>query len=148
MATIRNQYRAYIGKLLSLANITENPRVGLLFMDFVRDRIGLHVNGSAEIVMPDRAHARYPGLPVDLVPGRKPQQWVVVEVHEAYIHCAKHIPRLAKLPRGRAWGTDDVRRKGGDFFGAAAEACPAAPPAQPAAVPAQSPEPAAVPAAV
>jgi hypothetical protein len=33
------------------------------------------------------------------------------------VHCAKHIPRLAKVPRQRAWGTDDVRRKGGDFFG-------------------------------
>jgi hypothetical protein len=45
---------------------------------------------------------------------------VLVHVEEAYIHCAKHIPRLLKLPRDRAWGTDDVRRKGGDFFGAAA----------------------------
>ena len=42
-------------------------------------------------------------------------------IEEAYIHCAKHIPRLAKLPGDRAWGTDDVRRKGGDFFRAAAD---------------------------
>jgi hypothetical protein len=45
-----------------------------------------------------------------------------VSVQEAYIHCSKHIPRLVKVPgRGRAWGTDDVRRKGGDWFGSAAE---------------------------
>ncbi len=44
--------------------------------------------------------------------------WTTVE--EAYIHCSKHIPRLAPVPRSRAWGTDDVKRKGGDFFGAKA----------------------------
>jgi hypothetical protein len=48
-------------------------------------------------------------------------QWVVIEVEEAYIHCAKHIPRLAKVPREIHWGTDDMRRKGGDFFGVAAD---------------------------
>jgi hypothetical protein len=58
-----------------------------------------------------------PWLEDELVPGRRPEMWVVVSVEEAYIHCSKHIPRLAKVPRGRAWGTDDVRRKGGDFFG-------------------------------
>ncbi|GAB3846594.1 hypothetical protein ACFPIJ_39730 [Dactylosporangium cerinum] len=42
-------------------------------------------------------------------------------VEEAYIHCAKHIPRLRKVTaEERAWGTDDVQRKGGDFFKAAA----------------------------
>jgi uncharacterized protein len=96
----------------SLGNITENAHVGLLFVDFFRDVIGLHVNGSASIL------DDLPGAPVDPVPGRRAQCWVRVEVDEAYIHCAKHIPRLVKLPRDRAWGTDDVRRKGGDFFGA------------------------------
>ena len=41
------------------------------------------------------------------------------EVQEAYIHCPKHIPRLVKAPlqRRRAWGSDNSRRKGGDYFG-------------------------------
>jgi hypothetical protein len=66
--------------------------------------------------------AMYPDLPVDPVPGRRPERWVVVIIDEAYVHCAKHIPKLVKVPRDRAWGVDDPRRKGGDFFGAAARA--------------------------
>src|SRR5690348_11766817 len=37
------------GVMASLGNITENARVGLLFIDFGAV-IGLHVNGTAEIV--------------------------------------------------------------------------------------------------
>jgi predicted pyridoxine 5'-phosphate oxidase superfamily flavin-nucleotide-binding protein len=105
------------GVLASLGNVVENAHVGLLFVDFVRDVIGLHVNGSATIVDDDVMRATHPGLPVDPVPGRRAERWVRVFVEEAYIHCAKHIPRMIKVPRDRAWGTDDVRRKGGDFFG-------------------------------
>lgn len=110
------------GVLASLGNILENPHVGLFFVDFFRDVIGLHVNGRATIIDDSTVRAHHPHLPVDAVPGRRPERWVCVEVQEAYIHCAKHIPRLVKLPRDRAWGTDDVRRKGGDFFGVRATA--------------------------
>ncbi|MEU8780600.1 pyridoxamine 5'-phosphate oxidase family protein [Streptomyces sp. NPDC048637] len=114
------------GVMASIGNISENPRLGILMIDFTRDRIGLHLNGRARVVMDEEMRAQYAGLPVDPVPGRRAQLWVTVEVEEAYIHCAKHIPHLQKVPaqqRGaRAWGTDDVKRKGGDFFGAAAEA--------------------------
>lgn len=147
------------GVLASLGNIEENPHVGIMMIDFFRDRIGLHVNGRARVVEDDEIRARHPGLPVDPIPGRRAVVWVEVAVEEAYIHCAKHIPHLQKVPtgrrgragdgpgadrprdpeRGRAWGTDDVKRKGGDFFGAAAEArerrrtTPAGPPAGPTA---------------
>jgi uncharacterized protein len=110
------------GVMASLGNITENAHVGLLFLDFFRDGVGLHINGVATIVDDGVMRSLYPDLPIDPVPGRRPERWVRVAVEEAYIHCAKHIPRLLKLPRDRAWGTDDVRRKGGDFFGAAASA--------------------------
>jgi uncharacterized protein len=103
----------------SLGNIVENAHVGLLFVDFFRDVIGLHVNGRATIVDDGELRAVLDEPAADPVPGRRPERWVLVEVSEAYIHCAKHIPRLMKLPRDRAWGTDDVRRKGGDFFGVA-----------------------------
>jgi uncharacterized protein len=108
------------GVMASLGNMVENPRVGLMFVDFLRDVIGLHVNGRVDVVPDPVMRAEHPDLPVDPVPGRRAERWVSVRVHEAYIHCAKHIPRLLKLPRDRAWGTDDVRRKGGDFFGARA----------------------------
>jgi len=109
------------GVLASLGNISENPHAGLLFVDFFRDVIGLHVNGYATVVDDRELRAAYPDLPTDQVPGRRPECWVTLDVVEAYVHCRKHIPRLAKVPRKqRAWGTDDARSKGGDFFGVAA----------------------------
>ncbi|HET9258207.1 MAG TPA: pyridoxamine 5'-phosphate oxidase family protein [Pseudonocardiaceae bacterium] len=109
------------GVMASLGNISENPNVGLLMVDFVRNLIGLHINGRARIVEDADLRAAYPDLPPADVPGRQAQLWVMVEVEEAYIHCRKHIPRMMPVPRERAWGTDDARRKGGDYFGAAAE---------------------------
>jgi hypothetical protein len=53
--------------------------------------------------------------------GRRPVQWVLVNVTEAYIHCSKHIPKLIPQSRVRHWGTDNPRYKGGDYFGAIAQ---------------------------
>ncbi|MGH3831373.1 MAG: pyridoxamine 5'-phosphate oxidase family protein [Pseudonocardiaceae bacterium] len=106
------------GVLASLGNISENPHVGLLMIDFVRDLIGLHVNGRALILADGDLRAAHPELPVADAPGRRAELWVLVEVEEAYVHCRKHIPRLVPAPRDRAWGTDDAQRKGGDYFGA------------------------------
>lgn len=108
------------GVMASLGNIAENPHVGLLMVDFTEDLIGLHVNGSARIVDDAELRAEHPDLPTERVPGRRTDTWVLVEVEEAYIHCRKHIPRMQEADRRRPWGTDDSRRKGGDFFGAAA----------------------------
>ncbi|HLB75996.1 MAG TPA: pyridoxamine 5'-phosphate oxidase family protein, partial [Candidatus Dormibacteraeota bacterium] len=110
------------GVMASLGNITENSHAGLLFVDFVRDKIGLHVNGAARILSneellacPDFSAA----LRADIAEtsGRRPELWVLVTVEEAYIHCSKHIPRMDKVGEEvRQWGTDDVRAKGGDYF--------------------------------
>lgn len=108
----------------SLGNMSENPHVGLLMVDFVRDLIGLHVNGSARIVEDPALRAEHPDLPAPATAGRTPERWVVVEVREAYVHCRKHIPRMVPVPHRRSWGTDDTRRKGGDYFGAATEPKP------------------------
>ena len=108
------------GVLASLGNISENPHVGLLMVDFVTDLIGLHVNGTARVLTDAELRRRCPALPVDHERGRVPERWVAIEVAEAYIHCRKHIPRMTPVVRQRAWGTDDVRRKGGDFFEAKA----------------------------
>nr|WP_285750364.1 pyridoxamine 5'-phosphate oxidase family protein [Lentzea sp. NBRC 105346] len=99
------------GVMASLGNIKENPHVGMLMVDFTRDLIGLHVNGRAEIVEDDEFRRMYD------VDERKAERWVVVEIEEAYIHCRKHIPRMVAVDRNRDWGTDDVKRKGGDYFG-------------------------------
>ncbi|GAB3678471.1 pyridoxamine 5'-phosphate oxidase family protein [Actinocorallia lasiicapitis] len=109
------------GVMASCGNISENGHVGILFVDFIQDVIGLHVNGKAELVDDALMRERYPEIPEPDVPGRRPERWVLVTVEEAYIHCSKHIPRLAPMARNRDWGTDNVKRKGGDFFGAKAD---------------------------
>jgi predicted pyridoxine 5'-phosphate oxidase superfamily flavin-nucleotide-binding protein len=110
------------GVMASLGNISENHHVGILFVDFVRDLVGLHVNGAATIAEADAFAEAFPEhVPVGDIPGRRPERWVVVEIAEAYIHCSKHVPRMIPVPRNRAWGTDDKRKKGGDAFGVAAE---------------------------
>ncbi len=119
------------GVMSSMGNIAENPHVGLMFIDFSKDRIGLHVNGSARIV----EHAEFVQLmrdrsAADAVLGDTMltgliskdagnlERWVVVSVDEAYMHCSKHIPLMQKVDLEVQWGTDDVRAKGGDYFGA------------------------------
>jgi hypothetical protein len=106
------------GVLASLGNISENPRIGVLLVDFVTDLIGLHVNGSARIVEDAVLRGEHPALPMDTERGRTPERWVLVNVVEAYIHCRKHIPRLVPVDRARRWGTDDQLPKGGDYFDA------------------------------
>jgi predicted pyridoxine 5'-phosphate oxidase superfamily flavin-nucleotide-binding protein len=102
------------GVMASLGNITENPHVGLFFVDFTTALIGLHISGRARIV-DESPPGRMDGA------GPVVERWVHVAVREAYIHCRKHIPRLVPAPRQqRQWGTDDTRAKGGDFFGVAA----------------------------
>ena len=104
------------GVLASLGNVSENPHVGLLMVDFVQDLIGLHVNGRARIVEDDDFRRCYPGVVADHGRGRRAERWVVVSVEEAYIHCRKHIPRMERVTQRREWGTDDPARKGGDYF--------------------------------
>jgi predicted pyridoxine 5'-phosphate oxidase superfamily flavin-nucleotide-binding protein len=103
------------GVMASLGNLYENPHVGMVFLDFDQERIGLHVNGTARIVEADERNGVRPRV----------ERWVEVRVQEAYIHCRKHLPHLVKADGdGRAWGTDDVRAKGGDYFGASCEVRP------------------------
>jgi hypothetical protein len=78
----------------------------------------LHINGKAEIIDNE-------DLSVDI---SEDQQvafqrersrailWVKVNIEEAYIHCSKHIPLMQKANQELAWGTDDVKLKGGDYF--------------------------------
>jgi predicted pyridoxine 5'-phosphate oxidase superfamily flavin-nucleotide-binding protein len=84
------------GVMSSLGNISENPHVGLLFVDFTEGKIGLHVNGRARNVENDQflrdASASEP-IREDIPPGagHGPERWVVVSVAEAYVHCSKHL---------------------------------------------------------
>ncbi|KPV39370.1 pyridoxamine 5'-phosphate oxidase family protein [Alicyclobacillus ferrooxydans] len=93
------------GVYASLGNITENPHIGLLFIDFFNHCIGLHVNGMAFIEQE-----------IESVEDPRAERWVRVVIEEAYIHCSKHIPLLQRLDREIHWGTDNVEYKGGDYF--------------------------------
>ncbi|MFX4303409.1 pyridoxamine 5'-phosphate oxidase family protein [Alicyclobacillus tolerans] len=93
------------GVYASIGNILENPHIGLLFIDFFQDCIGLHVNGTA-FIEEEIADLNDP----------KAERWVKIKVEEAYIHCSKHIPLLKKLDKEIHWGTDNAEYKGGDYF--------------------------------
>jgi uncharacterized protein len=108
------------GVMASLGNMLQNPHIGIFLADFTHDLIGLHVNGAANIVTPAQMQELDIGIPEPEHPGRRPVQWVLVTVIEAYIHCSKHIPKLIPQSRVRHWGTDNVRHKGGDYFGVTA----------------------------
>ncbi|AWI31732.1 hydrolase [Streptomyces sp. ICN441] len=101
------------GVLASAGNITENPHVGLLFVDFTHDHIGLHVNGAARLRADEDQRRACPGLPVDGAPGRRPEFWVHITVQEAYVHCSKHIPHLEPAPRPRQ---RTGRPRDGEYF--------------------------------
>jgi predicted pyridoxine 5'-phosphate oxidase superfamily flavin-nucleotide-binding protein len=107
------------GVMASLGNISENPQIGLMFIDFLQSSIGLHVNGKAKIITEKEASQLV--NPLDKAEAEKDGQhktklWIEVKVEEAFIHCSKHIPRLQKKDKTIHWGTDDEKLKGGDFF--------------------------------
>ncbi len=111
------------GVLASLGNISENPHIGMVFIDFYQSSIGLHVNGTAEIFSNEELESEPdPSGKIKMAlkksGPRKPISWIKVQVEEAYIHCSKHIPLMQKLDKTIHWGTDDEKLKGGDFFNA------------------------------
>ncbi|WP_280671818.1 MULTISPECIES: pyridoxamine 5'-phosphate oxidase family protein [unclassified Kitasatospora] len=120
------------GVMASAGNITENPHLGLLFLDFTGDRIGLHVNGTAHLRPDDALRTAYPQLPVETAPGRRTELWVHISVDEAYIHCSKHIPHLEPVTRGARPLAH--RPKDAEYFtGTATESGPSTPPPAPSA---------------
>ncbi|MGW6202938.1 pyridoxamine 5'-phosphate oxidase family protein [Streptomyces sp. NPDC055089] len=102
------------GVMASAGNITENPHIGLLFMDFTHDHIGLHVNGSAQLVDDQQLRTAHPWIPADTAPGRHPVLWTLITLHEAYVHCSKHIPHLEPAPRPLRPAS--ARPKDADYF--------------------------------
>jgi truncated hemoglobin YjbI len=110
------------GVFANSGNMTENPHIALLMIDFTRDTVGLHVNGKVRIVTNDELLQYKYKLPKDVIEeinqeGKKcPERWMMIEVEEAYIQCSKHIPLMKKLDKKIDWGTDNIAAKGGDYF--------------------------------
>ncbi len=109
------------GVVASLGNIAENPHIGMMFIDFVKDTVGLHINGKAEILEND-AVLKMAEVPAGIAEAigqkgkRRPERWVLVQVEEAYMHCSKHIPLYQKREKPIRWGTDDPKKKKVDYF--------------------------------
>jgi truncated hemoglobin YjbI len=105
-----------------LGNITENPHIGLLIIDFFQDTVGLHINGKARIVENDELLEYKENLPqsildeANLEGPKQPERWIMVEVEEAYVQCSKHIPLLKKEDKRIDWGTDSAAAKKVDYF--------------------------------
>jgi predicted pyridoxine 5'-phosphate oxidase superfamily flavin-nucleotide-binding protein len=69
--------------LASLGNMRQNPRVSLFLVGFVRDLIGLHVNGTARIVTPTQMHELDRDL-FDAEADPRAALWIVVRVVEVF----------------------------------------------------------------
>ncbi|MFQ3320619.1 pyridoxamine 5'-phosphate oxidase family protein [Natronomonas sp.] len=93
----------------SLGNIDENPHTSLTFVDWWETTVGLHINGKAT-VREELPEATDPSG-TDRV-----KCWVDIDVEEAYIHCAKHLPQLQIQSFDPPWGTDSDDEKRSGFF--------------------------------
>jgi uncharacterized protein len=80
------------GMFLSAGNLTVNPRVGMLFIDFAAARPSrLRVNGIAAIEDNDSLSEPYPGA-----------QFVVrVRATQVFPNCPRYIHRMALIERSR-----------------------------------------------
>ncbi|TCP23476.1 hypothetical protein EV207_13138 [Scopulibacillus darangshiensis] len=108
------------GVMASLGNIYENPHIGLMFVDFFQHQVGLHVNGTADIIENDRF---FQDILQDQTlkntiynsEGTKAERWVLISLNEAYIHCSKHIPVLKRTKHNGLTETGKQKTTG-DFF--------------------------------
>ncbi|GAA0716589.1 pyridoxamine 5'-phosphate oxidase family protein [Dactylosporangium roseum] len=79
----------------AIADITLDPRISLLFVDFARGAVGLHVNGRAKVVDDDAMRRAYRSVRLDpslaLVADRRPSRWITVYVEEAYLSAAGEL---------------------------------------------------------
>lgn len=78
------------GMYLSLGNVLAMRRVGLLFIDFARQR-RMRVNGTATIADDDPLRATWPGA----------QLVVRVHAEAVFPNCQRYIHRLALVERSR-----------------------------------------------
>jgi hypothetical protein len=78
------------GMYLSAGNLTANPRVGLLFVDFDGQR-RLRLNGVASVAFDDPLLAEYP----------RAQCVVRVRATEVFPNCPRYIHKLALVERSR-----------------------------------------------
>ncbi len=117
-------YPEYIGNgvVASMGNISENPHIGLLLIDFIESAVGLHINGKAAII--ENSEMLNFIRNSEIVQGShhtphqtRPSRWIMIEVEEAYVHCSKHIPKFSitkdtdhARPTGDIFSTKNSKR--------------------------------------
>ena len=91
------------GVLASAGNISENPHIGLLFIDFFKNKVGMHINGKAKIIneaelisLMNKDTSKNEKT-IHTSTNQKNVFWILIDVEEAYIHCSKNIPILQKV---------------------------------------------------
>lgn len=110
------------GVMAGMGNISENPNIGLLFVDFFEKKIGLHVNGKATIIKKEdvQQYLEWFKKEIDKMIAEKDKfrvvSYVLIEVEEAFIHCSLHIPMLKKVDRRTSDRKFPKNSKGGDAF--------------------------------
>ena len=110
------------GVMASMGNISENPNIGLLFIDFFETKVGLHVNGKASLIQKDQLSESISHIKgaMEKLDHKKDifkiVSYTLVEVEEAYIHCSLHIPILKKVDKEEYGKKFPKNSKGGDAF--------------------------------
>jgi predicted pyridoxine 5'-phosphate oxidase superfamily flavin-nucleotide-binding protein len=110
------------GVMASMGNISENPHIGLMFLDFFETKVGLHINGKAFIVKKENIDHTMKALGLERVRVKEDKHnfkivsYILVEVEEAYIHCSLHIPILKKVDKKKSEKKFSKYSKGGDAF--------------------------------
>lgn len=85
------------GMFLSMGNASENPQVGLLFIDFETPK-RLRVNGRARLVPADAAQ-----------PAFQEAQFVVrVDVDQIFPNCPRYLPKMRRVEASRFVPRDGV----------------------------------------
>jgi predicted pyridoxine 5'-phosphate oxidase superfamily flavin-nucleotide-binding protein len=79
----------------AVADIQRDPRITLLFVDFARGAIGLHIDGQAKVLDDDAMRRAYRRLnhdeSLELLADRRPARWITVYVTEAYLSAAGEL---------------------------------------------------------
>ena len=85
----------------SLRNISENPHIGMLFVDPFESAAVFHIRGRARIVV-NGAIVNRPDLPERVrrdnagEGGCRPERWVMVDVEEAHLRHSRRMPLREK----------------------------------------------------
>lgn len=78
------------GMYLSMGNITANPEIGILFIDFEKP-FRMRLQGRAEVIVA--------GPEVDLFP--EAEMAVKIRIHETWMNCPRYVHRYEKVKASR-----------------------------------------------